>query len=197
MMTADQLREFETQIADDFNAGRIKAPVHFAGGNEDQLIEIFKNIRPQDWVLGTWRSHYHCLLKGVPPDELRTAILKGRSIALSFPSYKVLSSAIVGGICPISVGLGWAIKEKRADEWVHAFVGDMAAESGIFHECSKYAAKHALPVTWHVEDNGKSVCTDTQRSWGGLDAWPLQGDVWRYKYDLPHAHVGTGKWVAF
>ena len=31
----------------------IKAPLHLAGGNERDLIETFKNIGPQDWVLGT------------------------------------------------------------------------------------------------------------------------------------------------
>src|SRR5215831_4668840 len=80
--TPDTLKEFEQQIAEDFNAGKIRAPVHLAGGNEEQLIDIFSAVTKSDWVLTQWRSHYHCLLKGVPPERLRADILAGRSITL-------------------------------------------------------------------------------------------------------------------
>src|SRR5438874_12456045 len=130
MLTAAELITFEQEVVADFDAGKIKSPVHLAGGNEAQLIDIFANIAADDWVLTQWRSHYHCLLKGVPPDELKAAIHAGRSIALCFPQYRILSSAIVGGICPIATGLGWAIKDRKGTEVVHAFVGDMTAETG-------------------------------------------------------------------
>jgi len=69
--TPESLRDFERLIAADFDAGLIRAPVHLAGGNEQESIEIFQEIRPQDYVLTQWRSHFHCLLKGVPPERLR------------------------------------------------------------------------------------------------------------------------------
>ena len=34
------------------------------------MIGVFKDVRPNDWVFCSWRSHYQCLLKGVPEDEL-------------------------------------------------------------------------------------------------------------------------------
>ena len=43
-MTPADLIAFENDIANDFNAGKIKAPVHLAGGNEQQLIDIFAGI---------------------------------------------------------------------------------------------------------------------------------------------------------
>src|SRR5688572_30322155 len=137
-MTREDLIAFEDALADDFNKGLIRSPLHLAGGNEDALIEIFKGIRPTDYVLVGWRSHFHCLLHGVPPDELRAAIHAGRSIALCFPKQNVLCSAIVGGICPIAVGLAWAIKRRGEDRTVHVFVGDMTARGGIFHESAHY-----------------------------------------------------------
>ena len=185
---------FESEIAADFNAGRIKAPVHLAGGNENELIAIFREIKPDDWVLCTWRSHYHCLLKGVPPDHLKAAIHAGRSIALCFPAHRILCSAIVGGICPIAVGLAWAIKERGGRERVHAFVGDMTAMGGIYHESMVYAARHALPLHWIVEDNGKSVCTSTREVWGAHAEVPC---VTHYDYHLDKPHVGTGRFVRF
>src|SRR5258705_5766718 len=102
-MKASELIAFEDDMTELFKAGMIKAPLHRAGGNEQQLIEIFKEIALEnDWVLASWRSHYHALLKGVPPAEVRAAIIAGHSIGLCFPPYKMLSSGIVGGICPIA-----------------------------------------------------------------------------------------------
>ncbi len=193
-MNKAELIAFEQDIRGCFERGEIKAPVHFAGGNEDQLIDIFKNIRPQDWVLTSWRSHYHCLLKGVPPDEVKAAILAGRSIALCFAEHRQLSSAIVGGICPIAVGLASTIQRSGEDARVFCFVGDMTAETGIFHESEKYARRHDLPVSWIIEDNGLSVCTDTQNSWGlSWSDRPTEG----YRYELTWPHVGIGQWVRF
>lgn len=196
-MTREDLIAFEDSLADDFNKGLIKAPLHLAGGNEDALIEIFKGIRPQDWVLSSWRSHYHSLLKGVPPEKVREAVHAGRSIALCFPEHNVLCSAIVGGICPIAVGLAWAIKQRGEDRVVHCFIGDMTSMSGIFWESRRYASGHRFPVKWWIEDNGLSVCTDTKLVWGEDGINDFADPVGIYRYELTRAHVGTGQWVAF
>lgn len=194
-MNRAELKAFEQDIKACFERGEIKAPVHFAGGNEDQLIEIFRDIRPQDWVLTSWRSHYHCLLKGVPAAEVKAAIIEGRSITLCFAEHRVLSSAIVGGICPIAVGIAAAARLTGEDARVFCFVGDMTAETGIFHESVKYSHNHALPIKWIVEDNGLSVCTETVDAWGAeCEDHP---SVDRYFYKLTWPHVGIGKWVSF
>lgn len=199
MLTADELRAFEQDIVADFNAGKIRAPVHMAGGNEDALIEIFKDIAPNDWVLGSWRSHYHCLLKGVPRETVRDAILRGRSIALTFPAHRVLCTAIVGGVAPIAVGLAWAIKRRGSTARVHVFMGDMTANCGIVAEAQLYAHGFGLPINWIIEDNKLSVGTVTLDAWGNdqMAASPDGPEHLAYEYTLPHAHVGTGKWVPF
>lgn len=192
--TPETLRAFERQIADDFDAARIRAPVHLSGGCEEQLIGIFRDVREQDWVLTTWRSHYHCLLKGVPPEQLRADILAGRSITLCYLEHRVLSSAIVGGALPIAVGIATTIKRTGGSDKVLVFVGDMTARTGVFHECVDYATGHGLPVQFVVEDNGVSVCTDTMETWGRgvLTPW-----ITTYKYQLPWPHSGAGKRVEF
>lgn len=199
-MTPTELLAFEEDIAQEFAAGKIKAPVHLSGGNEQQLIEIFEEIKPWDWVLAGWRSHYHCLLKGVPPEELKTAIMQGRSVSLTFPTQKILCSGIAGGIAPIATGIGWAIREREnlsphpTDQRVWCFLGDMSSEMGIVHEAMKYSARHSLPVRWIIEDNHKSVMTDTSKAWGhDYDApW-----VRRYTFELTRPHVGIGVFVKF
>lgn len=191
--TPETLANFEADIAASFNRGEIKAPVHLAAGNEKRLINIFKKIQPQDWVIGTWRSHYHCLLKGVPALDLKDAIKAGRSIALCFPEQRVLCSALVGGAVPLALGLAWAAKRNGTGEKVFCFIGDMAACTGIVSESARYAAGHKLPLRIVVEDNGLSVATDTLKSWGGVEGEEV-ADL-RYSYTLSWPHVGTGTWV--
>lgn len=199
-MTPADLLAFEERIAKAFAAGKIKAPIHLSRGNEDQLIKMFRDIKPDDYVLCGWRSHFHCLLKGVPPADLERAILDGRSVSLCFAEHKILCSGIVGGIAPIAVGLAWAIKKKNDADYtgheqtVWVFLGDMSYESGVVHESIKYAAGHELPVKWIVEDNGKSVCTDTRKSWGESRKPP---EVECYTYDLTRPHAGIGVYVRF
>jgi pyruvate dehydrogenase E1 component alpha subunit len=200
-MTPAQLIAFEDDIASEFNAGKIRAPIHLYYGNEQTIIDAFKTIRPQDWVLCSWRSHYQCLLKGVPTDELKAEIMAGRSISLCFPEHRIFSSAIVGGVVPIAVGIAMGIERSGADERVFCFMGEMTAESGIAHESVKYCRNYNLPVIWVVEDNGKSVCTDTKKTWALESHWweceTGAADVIHYKYESKYPHAGAGVRVQF
>lgn len=196
-MTKEDLIDFENEFVERFERGEIKSPLHLAGGNEQQLIDIFKNVNHDDWALCSWRAHYHCLLKGVPVETVRRAILDGRSIALCFPGARILSSAIVGGIAPIAIGVAWAIKREGGKNKVHVFLGDMTAESGVVYEAMKYAAYHALPINWIIEDNGISVCTNTEDAWGMYGREFLADHAKRYRHELTRPHVGIGRHVSF
>jgi pyruvate dehydrogenase E1 component alpha subunit len=196
----EQLIAFEEEIAQTFNAGKIRAPVHLYYGNEDAIISVFRKVRPQDWVFCSWRSHYQCLLKGVPPEQVREEILAGRSITLCFPEYNVYSSAIVGGVLPIAVGAAMSIQRQGRDAKVWCFLGEMTAESGIAHESIKYARNHRLPIHFVVEDNGKSVCTDTRDAWAQpVLSWEGRQDeyITYYRYETKYPHAGAGVRVQF
>ncbi len=203
LWSVERLVKFERGIADEFNAGKIPYPIHLSGGNEQQLIDVFKDIAPTDYVAGSWRMHYQCLLHGVSPEKLRAAIRAGHSITLCFPEHKIVSSAIVGGILPIALGIAWQIRRSGGSERVHCFMGDMTAETGLAWECVRYAANFHLPVHWIIEDNGKSVCSDTGEVWGkgvagfnreDIRDWP---GVEYFAYDLTWPHSGAGRRVEF
>lgn len=194
-MTEQDLIQFEEEIKEIYLTGAIHGPIHLSGGNEAELIDIFRKINPEDWVFSTYRSHYHALLKGVPREVVKAEILAGRSIHLNFKEYNFMSSAIVGGCLPIAVGVAMAIKRKGEQRRVWCFVGDMAAESGVFYECTKYAARHGLPMVFIDEDNGLSVNTPTQEVWGpGILEKP---EILHYIYSRKHPHIGCGVWVIF
>lgn len=195
-MTRDDLIDFETEVAELFNAGKIPHPVHLSNGNEDALIEVFKTIDRVDWICGSWRMHYQSLLHGVSREALKAAIMRGQSIALCFPEHRIVSSAIVGGILPIAVGIAMGIKRAGGAERVHCFLGDMSAMTGIFRECQCFAAGHDLPIRWIIEDNDLSVCSPTTEVWGGKTQWG-GSDVVHYEYRSKYPHAGAGQRVMF
>jgi pyruvate dehydrogenase E1 component alpha subunit len=197
--TPEELIQFETNVAEIFNSGVIKAPVHLYDGNEEQIIQVFNNIKDEDWVFCTWRSHYQCLLKGVPQEKLMEDIVKGKSITLCYPEFNIYSSAIVTGSIPIATGVALDIKRKNGTNHVWCFVGDMASETGTFFENYKYALNHELPITFVVEDNNKSVCTDTRKVWNcdKLAFNQNESKIIYYSYESKYPHAGAGKRIQF
>jgi pyruvate dehydrogenase E1 component alpha subunit len=199
-LSADDLIRFETDIANEFNAAKIPAPVHLYDGNEESIINVFNKVKAEDWVLCSWRSHYQCLLKGVPEAEVKREIRAGRSISLCFPEYRVLSSAIVGGVLPIAVGIALSIKRSGGSNKVFCFMGEMTSETGIAHEAVKYSRNHNLPIHFVVEDNGKSVCTDTRAAWAQERLTYEESTdpmISYYRYESKYPHAGAGVRVQF
>ena len=199
-MNEKDLINFEDNIAELFNEAKIKAPIHLYSGNEKFLINFFKKIKKNDWLFCSWRSHYQCLLKGVPPKKIENEIINGKSISLCFLDYKIYSSAIVGGSLPIALGLALSLKRKKSKNKVYCFIGDMTSETGIAHECIKYSRNKNLPIHFIVEDNRKSVCTDTRKAWSKKKlTYENVSDkfVTYYKYKLKYPHAGAGQRVEF
>ena len=209
-MTPKQIKDFEEEIKEIYESGKINAPVHLRNNNEADLCSIFKNhdIKKEDYVFSTWASHSHALLKGIPPKQIKQKILEGKSITLHFPEYNFFSSAIVGGICPIAVGTAWQTKASKSDARVYCFVGDMSFLTGIASESIRYSMNHDLPITWIIEDNGKSVGTITEETWKGstqewyhlyrnLGSKCKNFKITYYQYSMNYPHSGTGVFVEF
>lgn len=191
----EDLVNFENIIVEHWENAKIRGPVHLSSGNEECLIEIFKRISKDDWVFSTWRSHYHCLLKGIEPSWIEKEILAGKSITLCNLDEKFYSSAIVSSTIPIALGVAQSIKLKNGKEKVWCFIGDMSFETGTFYEVHKYARNFNLPLYFIVEDNGVSTYTPTEMTWKQKRDIPK--DVIHYSYKSRFPHYGTGKWIAF
>ena len=190
-----KLINFEKEIKKIYESGKIKSPIHLSGNNEIPLIKIFKKINKKDWVFSSWRNHYHAILKGIPINLIKKEIVEGRSMGLNFKKYNFYSSSIVGGIIPIALGLAKSLKLKKSKSKVWVFIGDMTFETGLFHECFKYAKNHKLPIKFVVEDNNMSTNTPTNKVWIHKSKVP-KGVIY-YKYKRKYPHHGTGSWVLF
>mgnify|MGYP003112176191 FL=1 len=195
-ITVDDLKSFEEEVKVTYEAGGIKAPVHLAGGNEQNLIDIFQYVHKDDWVFASWRNHYHALLHGIPRNTLMDLVVRGKSMSVYSKEPKLYTSSIVGGIIPIALGTAKAQKESGSDRKTWCFIGDMTFESGIFYEAYKYAKNFNLPLQFVVEDNNMSTNTPTDETWGGVKR-NVPDDVIYYKYEREFPHHGTGNWVLF
>lgn len=195
-ITKKELIEFENRIKELWEGAKIPYPVHLCGGNEDHLIEIFKDIKEGDYIFSTHRSHYHYLLAGGSMDKLEKMILQGESMHIFDKELNFLTSAIVSGNCAIAVGVANALKIKKSDKHVWCFVGDGAEDEGHFYESVRYVSGHNLPCTFIIEDNNRSVETPKNERYGNSEInWP--SCVKRYHYIPVYPHVGTGKMVNF
>jgi pyruvate dehydrogenase E1 component alpha subunit len=191
---------FEKRIADRFDAGELPYLVHLSGGNEDELLDIFTDIKPTDYVFSTHRNHYHALLKGISPKELETFIENGKSMFVFDRKLNFYSSSIVAATPAIAAGVALALKRKGSRARVWCFVGDGAEDQGHFYEAVRYVDGWNLPCTFVVEDNDRSVNATIQERWGvvgGFGDWPPCVYEYCYKATRPHSGSGNNKWLEF
>lgn len=192
-LTKEDLIAFEKRICDLYLDNKLPFLFHLSGGNEDKLIDIFKGIKEDDYVLSNHRCHYHALLHGIPADDLENKILNGQSMFVYDRARNFFCSAIIGGTPAIAVGIAWALKRKGSSQKVWCFVGDGTEDSGHLHEAVRYADGWDLPVTFVIEHNDRSVETSNAERWGskGYINWEHSNKVLKYSYDItfPHARL--------
>jgi hypothetical protein len=135
----------------------------------------------------------------ISQEQLKQDILDGKSITLCYPEYNIYSSAIVTGNIPIATGVALDIKRKGGTNHVWCFVGDMTSETGTFFENWKYAVNHDLPITFVIENNGKSVCTETHKVWNTDELYFAKETrkIIYYEYQTKYPHAGAGARIQF
>lgn len=192
--TRESLMAFEAKVKDLWESGDLPSLIHLSGGNENQLLEIFQDIRPQDWVFLSHRGHYGALLKGMPEDELMENIRTDRSMFVFSKQHRIYQSAILGGCCGIATGVAKAIQDSSEDAHVFVFLGDGAADNGCIYEALLYATGHRLPITFILEDNNHQVNTTIEERRGPhwLDFVMESPNLRRYQYEARWPHGGSG-----
>jgi len=188
--TKQELVDFENHIGELYLDNKLPFLFHLSGGNEDQLIDIFKDIKPGDYVISNHRSHYHALLHGIPSDVVEDRILNGRSMFIYDRKRNFFCSAIIGGTPAIAAGIAWALKRKGSDQKVWCFIGDGTEDNGHTYEAVRYADGFDLPVTFIIENNNRSVESTNEERWGKAAEYEWNSShVIKYHYDITYPHA--------
>lgn len=190
--TKDSLIAFTNKIAAHHDAGKVPFALHLPGGNEEKLIEIFSEIKTDDYVLSTHRNAYHALLHGLPEDEVEEKILNARSMFMFDRKRNFYVSAIIGGTPAIAVGIAWALKKKGSKQKVWCFVGDGIEDTGHFAEAVRYVDGFDLPCKFIIEDDNMAVEVPKEVRWGTNKNLTWPDCVLRYHYSKTRPHIRTG-----
>jgi pyruvate dehydrogenase E1 component alpha subunit len=158
-----EIRRFEEKIVSVYSDQDMKTPVHLYLGEEAVAAGTCANLRREDYVFSTHRSHGHYLAKGGDMKRLMAELYgrttgcsrgKGGSMHVVDPEVGVCgSTAIVGGNIPLSVGAALAFAMQKKKRVAVAFFGDGAVDEGTFHEGLNFAALKRLPVIFVCENN--------------------------------------------
>lgn len=159
-----KIRRFEERVAELlYPEPEIICPVHLYIGQEAVATGVCANLRKDDYVFSTHRSHGHYIAKGGDTKALMaelygkvTGCSKGRggSMHLASPDVGLPgSSAIVAGTMPLAVGAALAFSLRGQDTVSVVFFGDGAASEGVFYESLNFASLKKLPVIFICENN--------------------------------------------
>src|SRR5690242_16312859 len=152
------IRRFEEKAAEAYALGKIGGFLHLSIGEEAVAAGVTSALRPDDYVISTYREHGHCLVKGSDPRRVMAEPFgridglskgKGGSMHLFDKSRNFLGGhAIVGAHLPLAAGVGFRIKYEETDQVVVCYFGDGAVPEGEFHEALNLSALWKLPVIW-------------------------------------------------
>jgi len=165
--TMIRIREFEESLTEPLVNKEIICPVHLYIGQEAVATGVCVNLRREDLVFSTHRSHGHYIAKGGDTKALmaelygkETGCSRGRGGSMHLASSNVGllgSSAIVAGTIPLAVGTALAFSMQKKDTISVAFFGDGAANEGTFYEALNFAGLKKLPVIFVCENNAYST----------------------------------------
>ncbi len=164
-----RIRKVEECIDELYLEDEMKTPVHLYIGQEAIAVGVCEALTKNDYIQSNHRSHGHYLAKGGDLNRMMAELFCkstgcsgafGGSMHLIDKSVGHLgSSAIVAGGISIGTGLGLSIKLKKDNNVSVVFLGDGAAESGVFYESVMFAMLKKLPVIYILENNLLSVCS--------------------------------------
>ena len=163
-MTMLRIRKLEEKVAGLLqHESEIVCPVHLYTGEEAIATGVCANLRKDDYVFSTHRSHGHYIAKGGDIKALMAELYgkadgcsrgRGGSMHLASPDIGLPgSSAIVAGAIPLAVGAALAFSIQRKDAVSIAFFGDGAVNEGVWYESLNFASLKKLPVIFVCENN--------------------------------------------
>ena len=167
-------RRFEERVAEAYALGKIGGFCHLYIGQEAVSTGTQSALRPDDYVITTYRDHGQALMRGVSPRAVMAELFgrvdgcvhgKGGSMHMFDRGVNFLGGhGIVGGHIPLATGVGFAIKYRGGDQVCVCFMGEAAVNGGAFHESLNMAGLWKLPVLYVIENNRYGMGTAIERA---------------------------------
>jgi len=172
--TMCRIRRFE-QMADRlYAAGKVHGTMHLSAGQEAVAVGAGEAVLPDDYLLNHHRGHGHFIAKGADIDRMmaeflgkETGYCKGRGGSMHIADVEANNlgaNGIVGGGISLAVGVGLAVKMRKAPQIVLCIFGDGAANQGIFHESLNMASLWNLGVVFLCENNQYGMSMPVERA---------------------------------
>ncbi|MGA9836117.1 MAG: pyruvate dehydrogenase (acetyl-transferring) E1 component subunit alpha [Gemmatimonadaceae bacterium] len=187
-------RRFEERAAEAYALGKIGGFCHLYIGQEAVSAGTQSALRPDDYVITTYRDHGQALVRGITPRAVMAELFgrvdgcvhgKGGSMHMFDRGVNFLGGhGIVGGQIPIATGVGFAIKYRGGDQVCVCFMGEAAANGGAFHESLNMAGLWKLPVIYVIENNKYGMGTAIERASSIKDLYKRGGS-----YNIADASV--------
>ena len=166
--TMTTIRRFEEQSRREADAGKLRG-MHSSIGQEAVPTGICAHLRDDDYVLGTHRSHHHCIAKGVDLNEMMAELLgkstgtnkgKGGTMHIADINKGMLgANGVVGSNIPVATGVALSASVRGTDQVSVVFFGDGASSQGVLHESMNLASVWNLPVLFVCENNRYAEAT--------------------------------------
>ncbi len=182
LATMTLIRRFEERAGEMYARAKIGGFLHLSIGEEATIVGSARALREEDYLISTYRSHGHALVRGTPPENVMAELFgrvdgcsggRGGSMHMFDMARRFMGGyGIVGGNLPIAAGIALASDYKGTDEVTLCTFGDGASNQGTFGETLNIAALWRLPVVFMVTNNqfgmgtalGRhSAVTDLQR----------------------------------
>src|SRR5687768_9839453 len=187
-------RRFEERCAEAYAIGKIGGFCHLYIGQEAVSTGTLSVLRPDDYVITTYRDHGQALARGMTPRAVMAELFgkvdgcsrgKGGSMHLFDRNLNFLGGhGIVGGHVPLATGVGFAIKYRGGDQVCLCFMGESVVNTGAFHEALNMAALWKLPVVYLIENNRYGMGTALERASSIHDIYNRAAS-----YDMPRGMV--------
>ncbi len=168
------IRRFEEKCAESYSLGKIGGFCHLYIGQEAVGVGAISAIRPDDYVLTSYREHGQAIAKGISPDAVMAELYgkaggcskgKGGSMHMFDRDVNFLGGhAIVGGQIALATGVAFASKYQETDQVTLCFFGEAAVNQGAFHESLNMAQLWKLPCIYICENNMYGMGTSLERA---------------------------------
>src|SRR5258708_33710444 len=136
------VRRFEEKCAESYSLGKIGGFCHLYIGQEAVGVGAISALRPDDYVLTSYREHGQAIAKGISPEAVMAELYgkatgcshgKGGSMHLFDADVNFLGGhAIVGGQIPLATGVAFASKYKETDPGTLCFFGEAPVNTAGF-----------------------------------------------------------------